>query len=303
MQESKTKLVLPDYIESFLDALWLQEGLSEQTMVSYRYDLEQVASYISKQSLHWLALNQADMQDYLCYRKQQNCALSSTARCLSCLRRLYRYLFLHQYVTIDPLASISMPKVTRSLPHTLSEDEVLALLNAPDQSDIIECRDAAMLELLYATGLRVSELVNLQLSQLSLRQSVLRVTGKGGKERIVPMGEQALVLLELYFKTSRQNLLGHHTSDIVFLSTRSQCMTRQTFWHRIKKYAKRAGIEKSISPHTLRHAFATHLLNHGADLRVVQLLLGHTDLSTTQIYTHVAQIRLQQLHETHHPRG
>jgi len=206
-------------------------------------------------------------------------------------------------ISADPMALVESPKLTRHLPDSLSESQVDRLLSEPNVEDAVECRDKAMLELLYATGLRVSELVGLTMEQMSLRQGLVRIVGKGGKERLVPLGELAITEVESYMKFARQELLGNKQSDVVFPSKRGQMMTRQTFWHRIKLYALRAGIETALSPHTLRHAFATHLLNHGADLRVVQLLLGHSDLSTTQIYTHVARARLQELHQQHHPRG
>ncbi|MCJ8301704.1 site-specific tyrosine recombinase XerD, partial [Shewanella sp.] len=228
---------------------------------------------------------------------------TSSARLMSSLRRFYGFLILKKLIQVDPIARIKSPKLTRKLPDSLSEADVDILLNEPDLQDPIECRDRAMLELLYATGLRVTELVSLTMEQLSLRQGLVRVVGKGGKERLVPLGELAVNEVEHYLEGARAELLKGKLSDVLFPSRRGQMMTRQTFWHRIKLYALRAGIVTHISPHTMRHAFATHLLNHGADLRVVQLLLGHSDLSTTQIYTHVAKARLSQLHSEHHPRG
>ena len=228
----------------------------------------------------------------------------STARTLSSVRSFYRYLLRENKVVIDPTLQIDNPKMGRKLPDTLSEQEVEQLLEAPDVETPLGLRDRTMLEFLYAAGLRVSELVNLKITEINLRQGVLRVTGKGSKERLVPIGEEALRWLNGFVKDSRPSLLkGVTASDVVFPSNRGGCMTRQAFWYRVKLHAQTAGIRTHLSPHTLRHAFATHLLNHGADLRVVQLLLGHSDLSTTQIYTHVAKHRLKSLHKQHHPRG
>jgi integrase/recombinase XerD len=222
---------------------------------------------------------------------------------MSSLRGFYGYLVINKQISSDPMALLESPKLARKLPDSLSEDDIDRLLSEPNEEDPIECRDKAMLELLYATGLRVSELVGLTMEQISLRQGLVRIVGKGGKERLVPLGELAVTEVESYLKYARTELLKGKQSDVLFPSKRAQQMTRQTFWHRIKLYALRANIATAISPHTLRHAFATHLLNHGADLRVVQLLLGHSDLSTTQIYTHVATARLASLHSEHHPRG
>jgi len=228
---------------------------------------------------------------------------SSTSRMLSCLRGFFRYLLREELISEDPVLLIDSPKKGRALPKTLTEDDVERLLNAPELNDPVHFRDRAMLEVLYATGLRVTELVSLQLFEVNLNQGVVRVMGKGGKERLVPLGEEAISWVQRYLVQVRPLLLGENISDVLFPSRRGQMMTRQTFWHRIKHYALIAGIDKPLSPHVMRHAFATHLLNHGADLRVVQMLLGHSDLSTTQIYTHVAQQRLQSLHQQHHPRG
>ncbi|VVN18484.1 Tyrosine recombinase XerD [Pseudomonas fluorescens] len=241
--------------------------------------------------------------DHLAWRLEQNYKPRSTARFLSGVRGFYRYLLREKMISVDPTLRVDMPQLGRPLPKSLSEADVEALLKAPDLSEAIGQRDRAMLEVLYACGLRVTELVSLTLEQVNLRQGVLRVMGKGSKERLVPMGEEAIVWVERYMRDGRGELLGGRPSDVLFPSQRGEQMTRQTFWHRIKHQAKVAGIGKSLSPHTLRHAFATHLLNHGADLRVVQMLLGHSDLSTTQIYTHVARARLQDLHAKHHPRG
>jgi len=290
-------------INQFVDDLWSTNGLSDNTLVSYRTDLQHVERYLLSQGKDLLQVDQAVLRDYLAERFDKQFAKSSTARLLSSVRRFYAYLLVKQYISQDPTALIKSPKLVRQLPDTLSEAQIDSLLSEPDADNPIECRDKAMLELLYATGLRVTELVSLTMEQISLRQGLVRVIGKGGKERLVPLGELAITEVEHYIKFARGELLSMKQSDVLFPSRRGQMMTRQTFWHRIKLYAARANIQCHLSPHTLRHAFATHLLNHGADLRVVQLLLGHSDLSTTQIYTHVAKVRLQQLHRQHHPRG
>lgn len=290
-------------IDIFLDDLWSIRGLSDNTLAAYRSDLRHFDAFVQRAGSE---LHQVDLEvirDYLSQRQEKDFARSSSARLLSSLRRFYGFLLVKGHVGTDPVALIESPKLSRHLPGSLSEAEVDRLLAEPDPELALECRDAAMLELLYATGLRVTELVSLTMEQLSLRQGLVRIVGKGGKERLVPLGEMAVTAIEGYLKSARGELLGGKQSDVLFPSGRAQMMTRQTFWYRIKHYALRAGIQSPLSPHTLRHAFATHLLNHGADLRVVQLLLGHSDLSTTQIYTHVAKARLQQLHKEHHPRG
>nr|WP_283106407.1 site-specific tyrosine recombinase XerD [Shewanella submarina] len=290
-------------IESFLDELWSVNGLSDNTLAAYRSDLGLLASFLAGQKLQMKEASRSELQLYLKWRKEQEFAKSSSARVLSAIKRYYGFLLEKSQINLDPCVDLAAPKLDRKLPGTLSEQDVELLLAEPDPEDTLECRDQAMLELLYATGLRVTELVGLTLEQVSLRQGLVRVVGKGGKERLVPMGEPATAALEYYLSSARGLLLGSRVSDVVFPSGRGQMMTRQTFWHRIKLYALRANIQGELSPHTLRHAFATHLLNHGADLRVVQLLLGHSSLSTTQIYTHVAKLRLAQLHSQHHPRG
>ncbi len=290
-------------IDRYIDALWLEKGLSDNSLQSYRRDLYQWSYWLAQRGSGVLLCGRADALDYLAEQRGKGKSARSTARLLSCLRGFYRYQLREGRLQEDPLANIEAPKLGRPLPKSLSEADVEALLAQPDDDIAIEHRDRAMLELLYAAGLRVSELVSLRFSQLGLEQGVVRVTGKGNKERLVPMGEEALHCLQAYLRGGRPQLLADGESDVVFPSRRGQVMTRQTFWHRVKLYAQRAGIRASISPHTLRHAFATHLVNHGADLRVVQLLLGHSDLSTTQIYTHVARERMQALHRAHHPRG
>lgn len=291
-------------IDAFLDALWLEKGLSENTLKSYRHDLEKLRDWVSGQGTTLLTLRRADMNTYLSYRMQRGLKARSTARCLSCVRAFYRYLLRENKIDVDPTLQVENPKLGRPLPDTLTEADVEKLLAAPDTSSPIGMRDRTMLEVLYACGLRVSELTNLKMSEINLRQGVVRIVGKGSKERLVPLGEEAISWLNRYLQEARNELLKKNLAqDTVFPSNRGLVMTRQTFWHRLKEHARHAGITKKLSPHTLRHAFATHLLNHGADLRVVQLLLGHSDLSTTQIYTHIAQHRMKELHQEHHPRG
>ncbi|WP_339100506.1 site-specific tyrosine recombinase XerD [Pseudomonas atacamensis] len=290
-------------IDQFLDALWLEKGLSDNTRDAYRSDLALFNGWLQEKNLELINAGRELILDHLAWRLEQKYKPRSTARFLSGVRGFYRYLLREKLISVDPTLRVDMPQLGRPLPKSLSEADVEALLKAPDLSDAIGQRDRAMLEVLYACGLRVTELISLTLEQVNLRQGVLRVMGKGSKERLVPMGEEAIVWVERYMRDGRGELLGGRPSDVLFPSQRGEQMTRQTFWHRIKHQAKVAGISKSLSPHTLRHAFATHLLNHGADLRVVQMLLGHSDLSTTQIYTHVARARLQDLHAKHHPRG
>ncbi len=290
-------------IDTYLDAIWMEKGLSDNTLQSYRRDLTQFSSWLNDKGLNLLPCTRADLQQYLGWRVKERLRASSTSRMLSCLRGFFRYLLREELISEDPVLLIDSPKKGRALPKTLTEDDVERLLDAPELNDPVHFRDRAMLEVLYATGLRVTELVSLQLFEVNLNQGVVRVMGKGGKERLVPLGEEAISWVQRYLVQVRPLLLGENISDVLFPSRRGQMMTRQTFWHRIKHYALLAGIDKPLSPHVMRHAFATHLLNHGADLRVVQMLLGHSDLSTTQIYTHVAQQRLQSLHQQHHPRG
>lgn len=290
-------------IEHYLDALWMEKGLSANTLASYRRDLGQFELWLHERGLSLPDAGRTDVQAYLGARLQQGQSPRSSARFLSCVRGFYRFQLREGRLQADPTLNIDSPRLGRSLPKSLSEADVETLLMAPVLDDVLEYRDRVMLELLYACGLRVSELVGLQLGQLSLNQGLVRVFGKGSKERLVPMGEEAQSWLQRYLLGAREALLRGGASEVLFPSRRGSAMTRQAFWYRIKRYARRAGIEKTLSPHTLRHAFATHLLNHGADLRVVQMLLGHSDLSTTQIYTHVARARMQALHECHHPRG
>ena len=290
-------------IDRFLDALWLEKGLSDNTRDAYRSDLTLFNGWLQEKGIDLLGINRDAILDHLAWRVDNAYKPRSTARFLSGARGFYRYLLREKLIAVDPTLQVDMPQLGKPLPKSLSEADVEALLAAPDLSEAIGQRDRAMLEVLYACGLRVTELISLTLEQVNLRQGVLRVMGKGSKERLVPMGEEAIVWLERYMRDARHELLNGRPSDVMFPSQRGEQMTRQTFWHRIKHQAKVAGIGKALSPHTLRHAFATHLLNHGADLRVVQMLLGHSDLSTTQIYTHVARARLQDMHAKHHPRG
>lgn len=291
-------------IERFIDAIWMEKGLSDNTLTSYRRDLRQFHEWLVAESCtSIMGATRASLHAYLGARLEQGQSARSTARFLSCARGFYRYLLRESRITVDPTLDVDSPKLGRPLPKSLSEAQVDKLLQMPDLDQALEFRDRTMLELLYACGLRVTELTSLQLVQISVNQGVVRVFGKGSKERLVPMGEEALLWLQRYLAGPRAELLKGMPSDVVFPSRRGQQMTRQTFWYRIKIYAQRAEIKSDLSPHTLRHAFATHLLNHGADLRVVQMLLGHSDLSTTQIYTHVAQQRMQELHAQHHPRG
>ncbi|HAT42560.1 MAG TPA: site-specific tyrosine recombinase XerD [Rheinheimera sp.] len=289
-------------IADFINQLWLDEGVSKHTLQAYKSDLQRFAVYCQLQQVELVSADAQTIQQYLAERHDRQFEPRSTSRALSSLRRFYKHLHQQRLRSDHPLQQVRNPKLGRALPDTLSERDVEALLEAPVLSDPIQYRDRVMLEVLYAAGLRVTELVSLRLAQVNVRQGVIRVLGKGSKERLVPLGEQAVEWLQRYLHGDRALLLTG-PSDVLFPSLRGVEMTRQTFWHRIKFYAKVAGIDAPLSPHTLRHAFATHLLNHGADLRVVQMLLGHSDLSTTQIYTHVAQQRLQLLHQQHHPRG
>lgn len=290
-------------IDRFLDALWLEKGLSENTRRSYGSDLALFNGWLAERGVALPRAGEEAILDHLGWRLANGYQARSSARLLSALRGFYRYLVRDGLIADDPTLRIELPRLGRPLPKSLSEADVEALLAAPDPETPLGLRDRAMLEVLYACGLRVSELVSLTGDQVSLRQGVLRIFGKGSKERLVPLGEEALDWLERYLGEGRAALLGGRPGDVLFPSQRGEQMTRQTFWHRIKLHARQAGILAPLSPHTLRHAFATHLLNHGADLRTLQMLLGHSDLSTTQIYTHVARVRLQELHARHHPRG
>ena len=290
-------------LDEFTDRLWLEEGLSRNTLESYRRDLVQFAEWLQQHAAKpLLQAERSDIEDYLGKRTPLS-KQRSISRLVASLRRLYRFALREGRIEIDPTLQLGSPKLPRSLPKSLSEDEVERLLQAPDVNELLGLRDRAMLETLYATGLRVSELVSLKISEVSLDMGVVRATGKGNKTRLVPLGEEALDWIARYLREARPAIVNGQLSDAMFVTQRGEGMTRQAFWYLIKRYSKLAGITKHLSPHVLRHAFATHLLNHGADLRVVQMLLGHADISTTQIYTHVARERLKQLHAAHHPRG
>ncbi|MBT8120861.1 MAG: site-specific tyrosine recombinase XerD [Gammaproteobacteria bacterium] len=298
-------------IEGFIDHLWMENGLSDNTLSAYRNDLAGFSLWLEKNNTSLLDADTSLLQDYLAYNYSIHQKRRSVARLLSTLRRFYLYLFRENRISEDPTHLLESPKGDRTLPLSLNEQQIEDLLSAPDVTDDLGLRDRAMLEVLYATGLRVSELINLQTTQVSMQQGVIRVIGKGNKERLVPVGEVALDWLQDYNRQSRPQLLRVSSSQKnasqcseVFLTRRGKAMTRQAFWYMIKRYAVIAGIDTDqLSPHTLRHAFATHLLNHGADLRVVQMLLGHSDISTTQIYTHVADKRLRDMYQQHHPRA
>lgn len=290
-------------IDAFLDALWLDQGASEHTLSAYRHDLVAWRACLAERHADLLEPGAEVLPEWLDARRRSGYQLRSNARLLSSLRRFYRWALAEGLCDADPLVEVRLPRVHAKLPDSLDEAEVERLLEAPDVDTPLGLRDRAMLELLYACGLRVSELIGLRQDSVNLRQGVVRVLGKGDKERLVPMGEEAQRWTERYLRTGRGQLMNDIRQAPLFPGRRDGFMTRQTFWHRVKHYARLAAIDKPLSPHTLRHAFATHLLNHGANLRVVQLLLGHSDLSTTQIYTHVAQARLEALHAEHHPRG
>ena len=299
------KPIYDPVIDQFTDSLWLSDGLSKNTIESYRRDLVQLDVWLTATMSASLAtLDSTDLQAYLAKRISiDHASPKTTARLTSTLKRFYQHLRREKMLEVDPTAALDSPKLPRSLPNSLSEANVEALLAAPDVNTPLGMRDRAMLETLYAAGLRVTELVSLPLAQLSLSEQVLRVMGKGNKERLVPLGEVAADWLMRYINGARNEILAGRTSHDVFVTVRGETMSRQMFWNIIKRYALKADIRTIISPHVLRHAFATHLINHGADLRVVQLLLGHSDITTTQIYTHVARERLKAIHATHHPRG
>ena len=290
-------------VSRFLDAVWMERGLSANTLAAYRADLVALSRWLAGQGIVMQATTRADLLGFIAWRVERGARPRSTARQLSSFRRFFRHLLREGVIRDDPTAQIAMPKIGRSLPKSLSEEEVESLLNAPLVTDPLGSRDRTMLEVLYATGLRVSELVSLKYSQLNMNQGVVRIIGKGDRERMIPLGEEAVRWLKEFLGSARNEILLDRTTDYLFPTRRGDRMTRQAFWHIIKRYARKSSIDKELSPHTLRHAFATHLLNHGADLRVVQMLLGHSDLSTTQIYTHVARERLKELHGRHHPRG
>ena len=285
-------------MDAFCDALWLEDGLARNTLESYRRDLAQLAAHLKGRAL--AEAREADLYAFLAARRGRS---SSAARMLSTLKRFYRHCLRERRIGADPTLKLDPPKRAPRFPKSLSEADVEALLAAPEAATPLGLRDRAMLEVLYASGLRVSELVGLKTYEASLDAGVVRVLGKGSKERLVPLGEEAVAWVQRYLRESRPALMKKKQSDALFVTGRGAGMTRQAFWHLIKRYGRRAIPAKLLSPHVLRHAFATHLINHGADLRVVQMLLGHADISTTQIYTHVARERLKALHARHHPRG
>ena len=287
----------------FLDVIWMERGLAANTLAAYRADLFALQQWLAARRSSLAAATRGDLLEYVAQRVGAGARPRSTARQLSAFRRFFRQQVRDGSRRDDPTADIAMPRTGRALPKSLSEHDVETLLAAPPVSDVLGFRDRTMLEVLYATGLRVSELVNLRHAQVNLNQGVVRVTGKGNRERLVPLGAEAVDWLRRFEQGARRDILGSRQTDHLFPTRRGTAMTRQAFWNLIKRHARVAGIGKPLSPHTLRHAFATHLLNHGADLRVVQMLLGHSDLSTTQIYTHVARERMKALHAAHHPRG
>jgi integrase/recombinase XerD len=301
--ESAARAAADPALQSFLDAVWLERGLSANTLAAYRADLTALARWLEAHDSSLPTATHSDLLGFIAARVEGGSRPRSTARQLSSFRRFFRFMVREALIPLDPTAQIAMPKIGRSLPKSLTEAEVDSLLEAPTVADPLGHRDRTMLEVLYATGLRVSELVSLQHHQVNLNQGVIRVIGKGNRERLIPLGDEAVRWVEQFMQGPRLEILLERQTDYLFPTRRGDRMTRQAFWHIIKRYSKKAGVDKELSPHTLRHAFATHLLNHGADLRVVQMLLGHSDLSTTQIYTHVARERLKELHQQHHPRG
>jgi len=294
--------VSADLIDAWIDACWLEQGLARSTLKFYRADIAQFAAWLEPRGVALDATSPVELSAYLVERFPGSKASSANRR-LSSLRGFFRWALRERRVIADPTLNIDSAKQPLRYPNTLNEAQVVALLQAPDIATPLGLRDRAMLETMYATGLRVSELVGLRLFEIGLAEGVLRVVGKGARERLVPLGEVAIDWLERYLAESRPALLHGRQSDDLFVTSRGEGMTRQMFWVLIKRHAVTAAISVPLSPHTLRHAFATHLLNHGADLRVVQLLLGHADIGTTQIYTHVARERLRELHARHHPRG
>jgi integrase/recombinase XerD len=290
-------------LQRFLDAVWVERGLSVNTLAAYRADLTALGRWLEARDSALMKATRAELLGFIAARVEGGSRPRSTARQLSSFRRFYRFMVREGMMSVDPTAHIAIPKIGRSLPKSLTEAEVDALLQAPTVTDPLGHRDRTMLEVLYATGLRVSELVSLKHNQVNFNQGVMRIVGKGNRERLIPLGDEAVGWLQQFMQGPRTEILLERQTDYLFPTRRGDRMTRQAFWHIIKRYSKKGGVAKELSPHTLRHAFATHLLNHGADLRVVQMLLGHSDLSTTQIYTHVARERLKELHAEHHPRG
>jgi len=290
-------------IDRFIDSIWLEQGLSKATLSAYRSDLKILSQWAEKKRLTIDNISRADLLDFITHKANSGSSSRTSARMLSSYRRFYGYLFQQEIISSNPTEKISMPKFGRTLPKLLSEEQVIRLIKAPNTKKPLGFRDRTMLEILYATGLRVSELVTLKQGNLNLNQGYIRVMGKGSKERLVPMGSIAKRWLNRYLNGPIIEILGERQYDYLFPTRTSESISRQAFWQIVKKYSNKVSIDSDLSPHSLRHAFATHLINHGADLRVVQMLLGHSDLSTTQIYTHIAQHRLKDLHQKHHPRG
>ena len=303
MKKTALKQVDQLLVDQFLDAIWLESGLSLNTLNAYRSDLEQYALWLYRENLGLVNARRSQVLHYLGHCVASGGAARSSSRRLSSLRRFYRYLSRESQISDDPTSNIDSPIMGRHLPHILSEEAVEKLLNSPDTKNSLGIRDRTMLEALYATGLRVSELVRLSRAELNESEGLVRVMGKGQRERIVPLGQECLDWVRVYMDGARGEILAGKISDHIFVTNRGKAISRQRFWQLIKHYGICSGIGNQLSPHTLRHAFATHLLNHGADLRSLQMLLGHSNLSTTQIYTHVAKARLQSLHSVHHPRG
>ena len=289
------------HIDQFIQHLWMEHGLSPNTLSAYRGDINRLGKFLENIKLDCVRAREENLAHFISSAAGQTDR--SRSRRLSSIRRYYRFLAREKIISTDPSANLLPLRLGRSLPKTLSETDVGLLLSAPKNETALGARDKAMLETLYATGVRVSELIGIEFTNLNLRQGVIRVIGKGNKERLVPLGEEAIYWLEKYIKNKREELIGNKTSRVIFVSRLGEAMTRQSFWYVVKKYARMSGVKSSVSPHTLRHCFATHLVNNNADLRVVQTLLGHSSVSTTQIYTHVAAERLKRLHKEHHPRG
>jgi|TARA_Y100000389_G_scaffold71089_1_gene67827 integrase/recombinase XerD len=292
-----------DYLDSFLDSIWAEQGLSKNTLVSYEHDIRSFLDYLNDNKVKLFDAQQSDINLFVSFRFSKGISSSSNMRLISSLKKFFIYLVSRNFVKKNPTENIESPRKVKLLPHTIDTESVDKLLNSPDLKTRFGARDKAMLEILYACGLRVTELVSLKFSQVVIESNFLRVMGKGSKERIIPINDYALSFLKTYIDDFRSEFIKSKKTDSLFLSNRGAEMTRHSFWHIIKKYAMQAGINEHLSPHTLRHAFATHMINNGADLRVVQLLLGHSDLSTTQLYTHIAKNELKELHCKNHPRA
>ncbi|MBT7523597.1 MAG: site-specific tyrosine recombinase XerD [Gammaproteobacteria bacterium] len=292
-----------DYLDSFLDSVWAEQGLSKNTLVSYEHDIKSFLIFLNDNKVKLFKVQQSDINSFVSFRFSKGISSSSNMRLISSLKKFFIYLVSHNFIKKNPTENIESPRKVKLLPHTIDVESVDKLLNSPDLKTRFGARDKAMLEILYACGLRVSELVSLKFSQVVIESNFLRVMGKGSKERIIPINDYALTFLKTYIEDFRSEFMKSRKTDSLFLSNRGLEMTRHSFWHIIKKYALQAGINDHLSPHTLRHAFATHMINNGADLRVVQLLLGHSDLSTTQLYTHIAKNELKELHCKNHPRA